>query len=150
MSAVHTLDCWVAPCVGSIYKALKLKDPNRLITHKCRHIARYHISNLPQHMKYGSVCRGYGASAYQEFRDCSLSRAAKQLASAGRVAAVSVLLARHPYVCAPHALEVLSSLPETFEPLLSAPLILQVIICHLDSHLACSSGNLRQRSSTCI
>ena len=55
-----------------------------------------------------------------------MAEAAKSLAAAGRLAALPLLLQRHPRALLPAALDVLSAIPETVDPKQYAPLLQQV------------------------
>jgi len=55
-------------------------------------------------------------AAYEAFRSAPLPSAATALAATGNVAALAVLLQRHPAALGPHLLRVLSALPETLDP----------------------------------
>ena len=62
------------------------------------------------HLLHG---REYVQEAYEDFKDCLLSEAASQLASAGSVGQLEELLQLHPYILLPSLLDVLAALPPT-------------------------------------
>jgi hypothetical protein len=55
-------------------------------------------------------------AAFEAFRAAPLPAAALSLAATGNVAALAVLIQRHPAAVGPHLLRVLSALPETLDP----------------------------------
>ena len=93
-------------------------------------------------MKYCAACRTYDAAAYNDMNSCSLSAAAKALARSGRTAQLAALMQRHPWSLAPHALDVMSALPETLPARQLSPLLQQVRRhCYL-TILCCTSITL--------
>ena len=69
--------------------------------------------------------REYVQEAYEDFKDCLLSEAASQLASAGSVGQLEELLQLHPYILLPSLLDILAALPSTM-PVSSYTHLLQV------------------------
>lgn len=71
-------------------------------------------------------CSAWNPAAFASLRDCTIAEAAAALASAGRLAALPLLLQRHPRALLPSVLEVLTAIPETLDPKQYAPLLRQV------------------------
>lgn len=68
----------------------------------------------------------WSPAAFAALRDCTVAEAACALASAGRLQALPVLLARHPRALLPSILDVLGAAPETLDAKQLAPLLRQV------------------------
>ena len=103
-------------------------------------------------------CRRYNAASYEDLNSCSLSATAKALARSCRTVELGALLHRHPWTLAPHALDVLSALPETLPARQLSSLLQQVLLgtgCGSSQRIAtptheCSlCMNIRWNSSVC-
>lgn len=64
--------------------------------------------------------------AYAALRSCTVAEAASALARAGRLAALPLLLQRHPHALLPSLLDVLACIPETVDAKQYAPLLRRV------------------------
>lgn len=69
--------------------------------------------------------RAWSPAAFASLRDCTVAEAASALATAGRLQALPMLLARHPWALLPSMLDVMSAVPETVDAKELAPLLRQ-------------------------
>lgn len=99
----------------------------------------------PTHSRCLPQCSSWNAAAYAALRDCTVAEAASALAAAGRLAALPLLLQRHPRALMPSALEVLSCIPETVDPKQYTPLLRQVGGCQLAPSYTALQAQQRQR-----
>ena len=99
-------------------------------------------SSALTHPPFAAWRRAWVPAAYASFRDCTVAEAAAALAAAGRLAALPLLLQRHPRALVPAALDALGSAAETLDAKQYMPVLRQV-----GASSTCSTGIQTQTAS---